>query len=96
VALSGNIDSPDWPTEPWLYAGGVLGVTVVLALAAATNAIGVLRTTIAMLAAQLVAAFVVDWVARDEAPTGGALAAAVLIVGAVLLVNRGRVAPAAL
>lgn len=89
AALTGGIDRPEWPTEPWLYAGGLLGVSIVLALAAATAAIGVLRTTIAMLAAQLVTAFVVDWVARDEAPTGGAVAAAVLIVVAVSLVNRG-------
>jgi len=90
LALAGDIDAPQWPTEPWLYTGGVLGVTIVLALAAATSAIGVLRTTIAMLAAQLVAAFMVDWVARDETPTGGAVAAAVLIVVAVSLVNRGH------
>jgi transporter family-2 protein len=88
-ALAGALESPAWPREPWLYAGGVLGVTIVLALAAATSAIGVLRTTLAMLAAQLISAFLVDWVARDEAPTGGAVAAAVLIVVAVSLVNRG-------
>ena len=89
IALTGHIDPPRWPTEPWLYAGGLLGVTIVLALAAATSAIGVLRTTLGMLAAQLVGAFTVDWVARDEAPTAGAVAAAVLIVVAVWLVNRG-------
>jgi bacterial/archaeal transporter family-2 protein len=89
LALSGSIGAPDWPTEPWLYAGGLLGVTIVLALAAATAAIGVLRTTLAMLAAQLVSAFMVDWLVRDEAPTGGAVAAAGLIVVAVSLVNRG-------
>ena len=90
LALAGDIDAPHWPTEPWLYAGGVLGVTIVLALAAATSAIGVLRTTLAMLAAQLIGAFMVDWVAHHEAPTGGAVAAAVLIVLAVSLVNRGQ------
>jgi len=96
LALGGRIDSPEWPTEPWLYAGGVLGVTIVLALAAATSAIGVLRTTLAMLAAQLIGAFLVDWVARDEAPTFGAIAAALLIVVAVSLVNRGRYSSRAL
>lgn len=89
LAAAGEIDAPRWPSEPWLYAGGLLGVTIVLALAAATSAIGVLRTTIAMLAAQLVAAFLVDWVAHDDAPRVGAIAAAVLIVLAVSLVNRG-------
>jgi transporter family-2 protein len=93
LALGGNIDTPQWPTEPWLYAGGLLGVTIVLALAAATSAIGVLRTTLAMLAAQLIGAFMVDWVAHDDAPTGGAVAAAVLIVVAVSLVNRGARSP---
>lgn len=90
VAVAGEIESPDWPTAPWLYAGGLLGITIVLSLAAATSAIGVLRTTIAMLAAQLVGAFLVDWVAHDEAPTAGAIAAAALIVVAVSVVNRGR------
>ena len=89
-ALSGVIDAPAWPSELWLYAGGLLGITIVLALAAATAAIGVLRTTLAMLAAQLVGAFVVDWVARDDAPTLGVLVGAALTVVAVLLVDRER------
>jgi transporter family-2 protein len=89
LALAGEIDTPQWPAEPWLYAGGLLGVTIVLALAAATSAIGVLRTTLAMLAAQLIGAFAVDWFARDDAPSGGAVAAALLLVGAMSLVKRG-------
>ena len=64
-------------------------MSIVLTLAMATAAIGVLRATLAMLAAQLVTAFLVDWVARDEAPTSGAIVAALLIVVAVTLVNRG-------
>ncbi len=88
-AVSGVIDGPSWPDEPWRYLGGVLGITIVLSLAAASAAIGVLRTTIAMLAAQLVGAFVVDWIARDDAPTVGVLVGASLTVVAVLLVNRG-------
>lgn len=94
TALTGGIDASSWPSQPWLYLGGLLGVTIVLALAAATSAIGVLRTTIAMLAAQLVAAFVVDWVVRDVAPSAGAIAAAVLIVLAVSVVNRRAPTPA--
>jgi transporter family-2 protein len=88
-AATGILDGPAWPDEPWLYTGGVLGVTIVLALAAASASIGVLRATIAMLSAQLVGAFVVDWIARDEAPTAGVLVGASLTVVAVLLVNRG-------
>lgn len=94
AAFAGELSSPTLPSAPWLYAGGLLGVTIVLALAAATSAIGVLRTTIAMLAAQLVGAFVVDWVARGAAPTLGSLAAAVVIVVAVAVVNRTRSAVA--
>jgi transporter family-2 protein len=89
-AVSGVLDAPEWPRELWLYTGGLLGVTIVLALAAASAAIGVLRTTLAMLAAQLVGAFVVDWVRRDEAPTIGVIVGALLTVVAVLLVNRER------
>jgi len=84
-----------WPSEPWLYAGGALGVTVVLSLAIASAALGVLRATLAMLAAQMVVAFVVDWTVQDEPPTLGVLAGAALIVLAVALVRRPPVpAPA--
>jgi len=82
-----------WPSEPWLYAGGLFGVTIVLSLAAASAAIGVLRTTVAMLAAQLITAFAVDWLVRDDPPTVGVITAAVVIVLAVLLVNRGTMSP---
>ena len=88
AAVTGSIGPLDWPSEPWLYAGGVLGVTIVLSLAAATAAVGVLRTTVAMLAAQLFAAFAVDWLVRDDPPTAGVIAGALLIVVAVLVVNR--------
>ena len=89
LAIGGRIDSADWPSEPWLYAGGVLGVSIVLSLAIATAAIGVLRTTLAMLAAQMVAAFLVDWMVEHEPPTAGSVAGAVLVIAAAALV-RGR------
>ena len=89
-AATGNIAAPDWPSEPWLYAGGFIGVTIVLSLAIASAALGVFRATVAMLAAQLTAAFVVDWVVEHRAPTPGVLAGALLIVGAVALVGRAR------
>jgi transporter family-2 protein len=95
-AVSGVLDAPEWPTELWLYTGGLLGVTIVLALAASSAAIGVLRTTLAMLAAQLVGAFIVDWVRRDEPPTVGVILGALLTIGAVVLVNRERSRGAAL
>ena len=89
-AATGRIDPPDWPTEPWLYVGGLLGVTIVLSLATASAALGVFRTTVAMLAAQLTAAFLVDWVVEDRTPTAGVLAGAALIVLAVVRLGRAR------
>lgn len=85
---SGVIDAPRWPAQPLLYTGGVLGVTIVLSLAVATRAVGVLRATVAMLAAQLIVAFVIDWVSESEAPTPGAIVGGVLIVAAVGLLQR--------
>lgn len=87
LAATGRLAAPDWPSEPWLYTGGVLGVTVVLTIALAAAAVGVLRATLAMLAAQLIAAFAVDWVLGD-APTVGVAAGGVLIVAAAVLVGR--------
>lgn len=85
-----------WPDEPWLYGGGFLGVGIVLALAIASGAVGVLRATLAMLAAQLVAAFVVDRIVDQEWPTAGSLAGAALVVGAVArLRDDGAAAPPA-
>jgi transporter family-2 protein len=89
VLVTGSVGPLTWPGEPWLYTGGLFGVTIVLSLAAASASIGVLRATVAMLAAQLLAAFAIDWVVRGDPPTVGAMAAAVVIVLAVLVVNRG-------
>jgi bacterial/archaeal transporter family-2 protein len=93
VSLAGHVDAPHWPAEPWLYAGGFLGVTVVLSLAFVTPVLGVLWATLVMLAAQLIAAFAVDWVVDDETPTAGVIAGAVLIVVAAALVGRRQRAP---
>ena len=92
-AVAGRVDAPQWPAEPWLYAGGLLGVTVVLSLAIATPALGVLWATLVMLASQLVVAFAVDWVVEHDAPTPGVLAGAVLIVVAAALVGRPARSP---
>ena len=88
VAATSGFGTVEWPAEPWLYLGGLLGVTIVLSLAVATAAVGVFRTTIAMLAAQLTTAFVVDWAVEGDAPTAGAVAGAGLVVVAVGLLGR--------
>ena len=90
LTAADRIDGPTWPTEPWLYVGGFLGVAIVLSLAIASAALGVLRTTVSMLAAQLTTAFVVDWFVQGEPPTPGVLAGAGLVVVAVVLVGRAR------
>jgi uncharacterized membrane protein YdcZ (DUF606 family)/SAM-dependent methyltransferase len=97
MLATGVVDAAPWPAEPWLYLGGVLGVSIVFALAVATAALGVFRVTLALLAAQLVAAFAVDAIMGSEAPTLGVLIGAVLIVVAVALAMRERlrVAPPA-
>ena len=87
-AAAGRLDAPAWPPEPWLYVGGFLGVAIVLSLAIASAALGVLRTTVSMLAAQLTTAFVVDWLVQGEPPTPGVLAGAALVVVAVVLIGR--------
>jgi bacterial/archaeal transporter family-2 protein len=90
ATVMGSVATPHWPSEPWLYVGGVLGVTIVASLAIATLALGVLRATLAMLASQLVSAFAVDWIVEDRSPTAGVIAGAALIVAAAALVGRGR------
>jgi transporter family-2 protein len=93
LGAAGELGALHWPGEPWLYSGGALGAAIVLSLAAASAALGVLRATLTMLGAQLLAAFVVDWAVRGDAPTPGVVAGGVLIVVAVARV--GRRAPVA-
>lgn len=92
VAAMGRIGSPQWPSEPWLYVGGALGVTIVLSLAISTSALGVLQATIAMLSVQLITGFAVDAAIAGDAPPAGVVVGGILIVGAVALVGR-RPAP---
>ena len=94
VSAADGIGPLHWPEQALLYTGGALGVTVVISLAAATAALGVLRTTVAMLAAQLITAFVVDWVIENDTPTPGVISGAVLIMVAVAIVGR-QVTPVA-
>jgi transporter family-2 protein len=88
LAATGRLGPVHWPTDPWLYSGGALGVTVVFSLAVATAALGVLRATVTMLAAQLIGAFLVDWAVEGGPPTAGVVAGGILIVAAVALVGR--------
>jgi len=90
-AITGGDASLDWPGAPWLYLGGVLGVGIVLLLAIATAELGVLRTTVAMVAAQLTAAFAVDRIVDGASPELASVAGALLLVVAVRLLRRSQV-----
>ena len=49
-----------WPTDPWLYLGGVIGVTYIFLSAALVVHTGVLILGLGAVAGQLVTAFVLD------------------------------------
>jgi bacterial/archaeal transporter family-2 protein len=95
LAVTDRLGELDFPSEPWLYTGGALGASIVLSLAVATAALGVLRATLTMLGAQLVTAFAVDWLIRGDAPRAGTVTGAFLLVAAMALVGRGSVVVAA-
>ncbi|MFG3299174.1 DMT family transporter [Micromonospora chersina] len=95
AALAGALARhPSWPTQWWLYVGGLFGVGIVLALLVGVRAAGVLRTGLALVAGQLGGALLLD-----VAVPGGpgvrlpVLAGAVLTGVAVLVAGRGRRAP---
>jgi transporter family-2 protein len=88
VAALDGLRPPAWPGEPWLYAGGAMGVAIVWGIAVATVHIGVLSATLAMLAAQLLGAVGIDWAVAGVGPTVGVLAGGTLVIAAVALVGR--------
>lgn len=78
-ALAGALATrPSWPTQWWLYVGGVFGVGIVLALLVGVRAAGVLRTGLALVAGQLGGALVLD-----VAVPGGAGVRLPVLAGAV-------------
>ncbi|MGI8681808.1 MAG: DMT family transporter [Mycobacteriales bacterium] len=80
---AGSISTPQWPTSPLLYAGG-LGGTAFIAIAAFTvRSLGVLRLTLATVTGQLLGAVVLDLVAPR--PGGRLPLATLLAVGLTLL-----------
>ncbi len=71
-----------FPTTPWLYAGGVIGVFFIAVAALIVRWIGVLVFGLTSVSGQLVASLVLDLVL----PTGSGLSAAALIGCALTLV----------
>lgn len=78
IALAGP--PQPFPTDPWLYTGGLLGIVFIAGSAALVRATGVLLFGLASIAGQLVMAIVLDVVA----PVAGAVVAPATIGGAVL------------
>jgi transporter family-2 protein len=92
----GRFTSIGWPTEWYLYLGGVFGVGIVIALQIGVRAVGVLRTGLALVGGQLGGALLLD-VARPDGPGANlaVLGGALLTLIAVLVSGRPpRAAPA--
>lgn len=73
----------EFPTEPWLYVGGPIGVAFIASQAIIVRITGVLLMGLALLAGQLTASVIFDLVAPVE---GGALTVATVIGAALTLV----------
>lgn len=82
VVHRGVADLPPWhfPSEWWLYIGGVCGVLFVAAGAVLSRIIGVLRTTLSLTAGMLTGALLLDLLV----PTSGAVVAPLTVVGTAL------------
>lgn len=70
-----------FPTEPWLYLGGVIGVTFIAVGVLVVRWIGVLLLGLTSVAGQLLTSLLLDWVT----PTGAPLSPMALIGSAVTL-----------
>jgi transporter family-2 protein len=92
AAAGGSLGPLHWPANPGLYLGGAIGASIVVSLAFATAVLGVLHATLSMLGAQLAAALLVDWLVGDESPTVGVAVGCVLVIAAMALVARDRMA----
>jgi bacterial/archaeal transporter family-2 protein len=79
------------PTNPLLYAGGLLGAFVVVVTATAVQTLSVLRVGLATVAGQTSGALVIDLVAPapGEAVTAATLLGVVLTLAAVAISGRG-------
>ncbi|GAB3060194.1 DMT family transporter [Micromonospora schwarzwaldensis] len=95
VLVGSFADQPRWPTQWWLYVGGLFGVGIVLALLVGVRAAGVLRTGLALVAGQLGGALLLDLALPDGPGVRlPVLAGAVLTLLAVLVAGVRRRGPA--
>lgn len=66
VAVKGPTNP--WPTEPWIYLGGVMGVTYIFMSAAIVHRIGVLLLGLATVVGQLLTSILIDALWPAAAP----------------------------
>jgi transporter family-2 protein len=96
---AGEAHPGSWPSAPWLYLGGPLGVVYILIGAAMVRVLGVLRLVLGIVAGQLIVSVALDalW------PEPGTSLRATTVIGAVITVvgvwlsgrdSRGASAPA--
>ncbi len=87
ILIVGAPASP--PTEPWLYAGGAIGVIFIGAAAVVVRIIGVLLLGLASIAGQLVGSVVIDLIAPapDHAVVASTLIGTALTLVGVALVT---------
>lgn len=81
-----------WPHEEWLYAGGVLGIPVIVLSALVVRWIGVLLLGLAAVAGQITTALVLDLVtpAGGNAPTAATVAGCALALTVVTVAGLGH------
>lgn len=92
VAAVTGVDVDSWPSEPWLYLGGPIGVGFVAMAAAIVQRVGVLRLGLAAVSGQLLGALVLDVVApaADHGIAAATVVGTALTVAAVLVSGRSR------
>ena len=79
-----------FPTDPWLYLGGVSAIVFVAVTAVLVHRTGVLLLGLAIIAGQLIASLVIDFFSEDGAVNGLTLAGTVLALIAVLIAGSRR------
>jgi transporter family-2 protein len=94
---AGQAHPGSWPTVPWLYLGGPLGVVYILIGAAMVRVLGVLRLVLGIVAGQLIVSVVLDaaWPEPGTSLRATTVVGAVITVGGVWLSGRDSTAATA-
>jgi transporter family-2 protein len=82
------------PGEPWLYAGGIVGIAVIAVAVVVVSRVGVLVFGLASVAGQLLGAVALDTLASGAPPAATTWIAVAVTLAAVVLVVRPARRPA--